>query len=124
MIFVGNLFYYLKNEKRKTKQLYINEIRAFKGKTLYKTKGARAIKHNRARYMYIINGSSAADSLLNYIFYFLEYVICSTEKPVNSLFFFIPRCKYQGVSPPVSRGADDFDPGAKFHIAGNYPYIR
>lgn len=34
------------------------------------------------------------------------------------------RCKYQGVSPPVERGSDDFDPGAKFHIPGNYPYIR
>ncbi|XP_053409042.1 angiotensin-converting enzyme-like isoform X1 [Mercenaria mercenaria] len=34
------------------------------------------------------------------------------------------RCKYQGVSPPVQRGSNDFDPGAKFHIPGNYPYIR
>ncbi|KAL4229123.1 hypothetical protein ACF0H5_012162 [Mactra antiquata] len=34
------------------------------------------------------------------------------------------RCKYQGISPPVTRNADDFDPGAKFHIPGNYPYIR
>lgn len=105
MIFVGNLFYYLKNEKRKTKQLYINEIRAFKGKTLYKTKGARAIKHNRARYMYIINGSSAADSLLNYIFYFLEYVICSTEKPVNSLLFFLfPGANIKGCPLPYRGG--------------------
>jgi peptidyl-dipeptidase A len=31
---------------------------------------------------------------------------------------------YQGVSPPVSRGADDFDPGAKFHVASSTPYVR
>ncbi|XP_041371786.1 uncharacterized protein LOC121385251 [Gigantopelta aegis] len=34
------------------------------------------------------------------------------------------RCKHQGISPPVHRTADDFDPGAKFHIADNTPYIR
>ncbi|KAH3692651.1 hypothetical protein DPMN_193805 [Dreissena polymorpha] len=34
------------------------------------------------------------------------------------------RCKYQGVSPPVARSEQDFDPGAKFHIPGNTPYIR
>ncbi|XP_064597980.1 angiotensin-converting enzyme-like [Liolophura sinensis] len=34
------------------------------------------------------------------------------------------RCKYQGVSPPIQRTEDDFDPGAKFHIPGNTPYIR
>ncbi|XP_064594923.1 angiotensin-converting enzyme-like [Liolophura sinensis] len=34
------------------------------------------------------------------------------------------RCKYQGLSPPVWRSDDDFDPGAKFHVAANVPYIR
>jgi peptidyl-dipeptidase A len=35
------------------------------------------------------------------------------------------RCKYQGVSPPVVRsGAGDFDPGAKYHVPANTPYIR
>ncbi|XP_033730620.1 angiotensin-converting enzyme-like isoform X2 [Pecten maximus] len=34
------------------------------------------------------------------------------------------RCKYQGISPPVERSEDDFDPGAKYHIPGNTPYIR
>ncbi|XP_055868870.1 angiotensin-converting enzyme-like [Biomphalaria glabrata] len=34
------------------------------------------------------------------------------------------RCRHQGVSPPVSRTSDDFDPGAKFHVANNVPYIR
>ncbi|WAR05366.1 ACE-like protein, partial [Mya arenaria] len=32
-------------------------------------------------------------------------------------------CQYQGVSPPVERSEDDFDPGAKYHIASNTPYI-
>jgi peptidyl-dipeptidase A len=34
------------------------------------------------------------------------------------------RLKYQGVVPPVARSEDDFDPGAKYHVAGNVPYIR
>lgn len=34
------------------------------------------------------------------------------------------RCKYQGVSPPVIRSTyNDFDPGAKYHIPANSPYI-
>lgn len=34
------------------------------------------------------------------------------------------RCRFQGISPPVERTEDDFDPGAKYHIPGNTPYIR
>ncbi len=34
------------------------------------------------------------------------------------------RAKYQGVMPPVARPADAFDPGAKYHIPGNTPYMR
>ncbi|KAI0233168.1 Angiotensin-converting enzyme [Lamellibrachia satsuma] len=34
------------------------------------------------------------------------------------------RCQYQGVAPPVERTSDDFDPGAKFHVPNNTPYIR
>ena len=34
------------------------------------------------------------------------------------------REKYQGVKAPVERGPDAFDPGAKFHVPGNYPYSR
>ncbi|XP_043859220.1 angiotensin-converting enzyme-like protein Ace3 [Dromiciops gliroides] len=34
------------------------------------------------------------------------------------------RLKYQGVCPPVPRSEEDFDPGSKFHILGNVPYIR
>ncbi|RWS20682.1 hypothetical protein B4U80_09920, partial [Leptotrombidium deliense] len=33
------------------------------------------------------------------------------------------RLKYQGLSPPVTRSEDDFDIGAKYHIASNTPYI-
>jgi peptidyl-dipeptidase A len=32
--------------------------------------------------------------------------------------------QYQGVAPPVDRSANDFDPGAKFHVASNTPYMR
>jgi len=32
--------------------------------------------------------------------------------------------EYQGIVPPVERPADAFDPGAKFHIPGNTPYMR
>ena len=34
------------------------------------------------------------------------------------------RTDYQGITPPVDRPADGFDPGAKFHIPGNTPYTR
>jgi peptidyl-dipeptidase A len=32
--------------------------------------------------------------------------------------------KYQGIAPPGPRPVDAFDPGAKFHIPGNTPYLR
>ncbi len=34
------------------------------------------------------------------------------------------RLKYQGVVPPVARSEADFDPGAKYHVPGNVPYMR
>ena len=34
------------------------------------------------------------------------------------------REKYQGIAPPVERSEADFDPGAKYHIPGNVPYMR
>ncbi|MGI8944112.1 MAG: M2 family metallopeptidase [Qipengyuania sp.] len=32
--------------------------------------------------------------------------------------------EYQGITPPVPRPADAFDPGAKYHIPGNVSYTR
>jgi peptidyl-dipeptidase A len=34
------------------------------------------------------------------------------------------RAKYQGIGAPVDRPADAFDPGAKYHIPANTPYLR
>ncbi|XP_059145136.1 angiotensin-converting enzyme-like [Physella acuta] len=34
------------------------------------------------------------------------------------------RCRLQGIFPPVARSSSDFDPGAKFHVPGDTPYIR
>jgi peptidyl-dipeptidase A len=34
------------------------------------------------------------------------------------------KAKYQGVAPPVERSEADFDPGAKYHVASNTPYVR
>ena len=34
------------------------------------------------------------------------------------------RLKYQGIAPPVPRSDADFDPGAKYHVAANVPYMR
>jgi peptidyl-dipeptidase A len=34
------------------------------------------------------------------------------------------RRKYQGIAPPVPRSEKDFDPAAKYHVAGNVPYAR
>ncbi|HEY4239414.1 MAG TPA: M2 family metallopeptidase [Kofleriaceae bacterium] len=34
------------------------------------------------------------------------------------------RKQYQGIVPPLARTAADFDPGAKYHVATNTPYMR
>jgi peptidyl-dipeptidase A len=34
------------------------------------------------------------------------------------------RKKYQGVAPAFARSEEDFDPGAKYHVAANVPYTR
>ena len=34
------------------------------------------------------------------------------------------RRDYQGVQAPVERTEEDFDPGAKFHVPSNFPFIR
>jgi peptidyl-dipeptidase A len=34
------------------------------------------------------------------------------------------RKKYQGIAPPMGRTEMDFDPGAKYHVAANVPYMR
>ncbi|HVH66623.1 MAG TPA: M2 family metallopeptidase [Gemmatimonadales bacterium] len=34
------------------------------------------------------------------------------------------RGSYGGVMPPVARAPTDFDPGAKYHVPGNVPYMR
>lgn len=34
------------------------------------------------------------------------------------------RQKYQGVSSPIPRSEEDFDPGAKYHVPANTPYMR
>jgi peptidyl-dipeptidase A len=34
------------------------------------------------------------------------------------------RQKYQGVAPPMARSESDFDPGAKYHVPANVPYMR
>ena len=34
------------------------------------------------------------------------------------------KLRYQGVAPPAARSEADFDPGAKFHVPGNTPYMR
>ncbi len=34
------------------------------------------------------------------------------------------REKYEGIAPPVERSEADFDPGAKYHVPANVPYMR
>lgn len=34
------------------------------------------------------------------------------------------RLKYEGIAPPVARTEEDFDPGAKYHVPANVPYMR
>ncbi|KAL5010883.1 hypothetical protein ScPMuIL_013188 [Solemya velum] len=44
------------------------------------------------------------------------------EKNLNSMWWKY-RKQYQGLSPPVQRTEADFDPGAKYHVPANSPYI-
>jgi len=46
-----------------------------------------------------------------------------TPEHYNSAWWAL-REKYQGIAPPVGRSEADFDPGAKYHIPGNVPYMR
>uniref|UniRef100_A0A9D2XN38 Angiotensin-converting enzyme n=1 Tax=Nothobranchius furzeri TaxID=105023 RepID=A0A9D2XN38_NOTFU len=46
----------------------------------------------------------------------------TTPDKYNSEWWYL-RTKYQGICPPTKRTEDQFDPGAKFHIPDNYPYI-
>ena len=34
------------------------------------------------------------------------------------------REQLQGITAPIDRSEEDFDPGAKYHIPANVPYIR
>ncbi|HXW66565.1 MAG TPA: M2 family metallopeptidase [Thermoplasmata archaeon] len=34
------------------------------------------------------------------------------------------RERYQGIAPPAPRGEEEFDPGAKYHVPANVPYVR
>ena len=34
------------------------------------------------------------------------------------------RERYQNIAPPAARSEQDFDAGAKYHVAGNVPYAR
>ena len=34
------------------------------------------------------------------------------------------RTRYQGIKPPIERTEKDFDPGAKYHVPNDVPYIR
>ena len=45
-----------------------------------------------------------------------------TPDQYNAAFWALKQ-QYQGVSPPVARTADDFDPGAKYHVASSALYV-
>jgi peptidyl-dipeptidase A len=52
-------------------------------------------------------------------------VFSGEVKPANyNAAWWALREKYQGVAPPVERTEQDFDPGAKYHVASNTPYAR
>ncbi|XP_068687414.1 angiotensin-converting enzyme-like [Montipora foliosa] len=46
-----------------------------------------------------------------------------TDENYNSEWWRL-RTKYQGIKPPVKRTEKHFDPGCKYHIPANTPYIR
>jgi len=55
-----------------------------------------------------------------------RYKVFSGEVPpdrYNSAWWDL-RLKYQGIAPPSPRGEQFFDPGAKYHVPDNTPYMR
>jgi peptidyl-dipeptidase A len=46
-----------------------------------------------------------------------------TEDQYNTRWWELVK-QYQGLAPPAVRGAGDFDPGAKYHVAASVPYTR
>ncbi|XP_012251780.2 angiotensin-converting enzyme [Athalia rosae] len=46
-----------------------------------------------------------------------------TPDTYNSLWWKF-RAEIQGIEPPTNREKTDFDPGSKYHVAANVPYIR
>lgn len=61
------------------------------------------------------------------IYWFREYLLTKfRSKRVTGLIiiFFSPlRERLSGVKPPVLRSEIDFDPGSKYHVPANIPYI-
>lgn len=47
----------------------------------------------------------------------------TSPKDYNEAWWTLVR-KYQGIDAPVARSETDFDPGAKYHIPANVPYVR
>ena len=69
--------------------------------------------------------------------YLRTYEIIEAERPSRYLrmtrflkcllfIFKLDPCRenYQGIVPPVIRSEEDFDAGAKYHVAADVPYIR
>jgi hypothetical protein len=54
--------------------------------------------------------------------------VCANEETaVNDNINSVTVCfreKFSGIKPPVLRSEIDFDPGSKYHVAANIPYIR
>ncbi|MEO8669702.1 MAG: M2 family metallopeptidase [Tahibacter sp.] len=46
-----------------------------------------------------------------------------TPENYNAAWWKLKR-QYQGIAPVDARGEDNFDPGAKYHVPGNTPYMR
>jgi peptidyl-dipeptidase A len=52
-------------------------------------------------------------------------VFAGTTKPTDyNAHWWELRQKYQGIAPPSPRSEEFFDPGAKYHIPANVPYMR
>ena len=53
---------------------------------------------------------------------FLKYTIDNTQENMNCHWWKL-RSKIQGIAPPSQRNNQQFDAGAKFHVAHNYKYV-
>ena len=74
----------------------------------------------------IVGGNSGKIGPKNMFLIFYLYTVRLPKAKAKLLFWISSeiRERYQGIVPPVNRSEEDMDACAKYHVAGDTPYIR